>query len=71
MRTKRRIQGKPRFKRTWRLGRVEIELRRFINRQCLAVGLLMSWDFRPSVEVALLLWGLRVGLNRKGTKHGR
>lgn len=49
-----------RWSREWRVWRFEIEIDRFINHQCVAIGGTLNWNFRPSVEVDALLWRIRI-----------
>lgn len=59
-----RRKPKPRLAhRRWEksLGRFEFSLDRFINTQCLALGISINWNFRPSLEMDFLLWRGYVG----------
>ena len=50
----------PRWKWEKRLWRFEIDVSRFINTQCLSLSICINWNFRPGIEMDLLLWRVNI-----------
>lgn len=57
-----------RFEREWKLGRFQLELSRHINRQCVTIGGGFNWNYKPSLELELLLWRFYVEYTPKKKK---
>ena len=45
-----------RWQKSHETKRWTLEISRFLNTQCVSAGVTINWNFRPSLEVDLLLW---------------
>lgn len=45
-------------------GPLSVDVTRHINRQCVAIGLCLNWNFKPSIEIEFLFWKLYVEWSR-------
>jgi hypothetical protein len=46
-----------------------LKITRFINRQCISLGITINWNYKCSVEFSFFLWNFDIEFDRKKPKR--
>lgn len=44
----------------WTLTYKKLKIQRYINRQCIDVGLCINWNYKPSIEISFFFWRIDI-----------